>query len=264
VAEDYEYRGLIAEAWDLLRGDTSNWGDRALWRALLVERGGASLDVGCGTGRLLLDFLADGFDVDGVDNSPEMLALCREKAAALGIDLTGRLFLQEMDALDLPRAYTTIFVPSMSFQLLTDPAVAARALIRFREQLAPGGLLAASLGNKFWLGRTIPPQGEWVEWAVLAEAERADGATVRRWIRNRYDHTRKTFDEENRYEVLRDGVVERSEFHERAPALRWYDLAEALALFEQAGFRDVRATSNDSSEPATAADSRFKVFGTRP
>ncbi len=24
---EYEYKGLMAEAWDVLRGDTSNWAD---------------------------------------------------------------------------------------------------------------------------------------------------------------------------------------------------------------------------------------------
>jgi SAM-dependent methyltransferase len=75
MPEDYEYRGLMAQAWDLLRGDTSGWPDRAFYRSFIEQRGGAALDVGCGTGRLLLDYLQAGLDVDGVDNSPEMLAI---------------------------------------------------------------------------------------------------------------------------------------------------------------------------------------------
>src|ERR1700722_4734760 len=144
MAEDFEYRGLVAEAWDLLRGDTSNWGDRLFSRAIIERRGGAALDVGCGTGRLLLDYLAAGLDVDGVDNSPEMLALCREKAAAAELDVGDRLFEQSMDTLDLPRRYAPIFVPSLSFQLLTDLDAARRALARFRDHLAPGGVLVSS------------------------------------------------------------------------------------------------------------------------
>jgi ubiquinone/menaquinone biosynthesis C-methylase UbiE len=76
-AEDYEYRGLISQAWDLLRGDTSNWGDRAFYRDIIRASGQPALDIGCGTGRLLLDYLADGIDIDGVDVSPEMLDICR-------------------------------------------------------------------------------------------------------------------------------------------------------------------------------------------
>ena len=63
MTEDYEYRGLVAEAWDLLRGDTSAWADRAFYRAVIDQRGGPVLDVGCGAGRLLLDYLAAGFEL---------------------------------------------------------------------------------------------------------------------------------------------------------------------------------------------------------
>ena len=41
------------------------------------------LDVGCATCRIVLDYLAQGIDTDGVDNSPELLAICRDKAALL-------------------------------------------------------------------------------------------------------------------------------------------------------------------------------------
>ena len=78
--QDYEYRDLLAKTWDLMRGDTAQWPDRFFYREFIDRHGGPVLDVGCGTGRLLLDYLMDGIDIDGVDNSPEMLALCREKA----------------------------------------------------------------------------------------------------------------------------------------------------------------------------------------
>ncbi|HZG65094.1 MAG TPA: class I SAM-dependent methyltransferase, partial [Herpetosiphonaceae bacterium] len=108
-SSDYEYRGLMAQAWDLLRGDTSQWPDRFFYLDAIGRFGLPVLDVGCGTGRLLLDYLAQGIDVDGVDNSPEMLALCRAKAATLA--LTPTLHEQTMETLALPRRYRTIIVP---------------------------------------------------------------------------------------------------------------------------------------------------------
>src|SRR5579864_6487150 len=105
-AEDYEYRGLIAQAWDLLRGDTSHWEDRPFYRDIIHASGQPALDIGCGTGRLLLDYLADGIDIDGVDCSPEMLEIFRQKAQKRGLHPT--LFQQSMEALDLPRSYRTI------------------------------------------------------------------------------------------------------------------------------------------------------------
>src|SRR5471030_2683548 len=91
-----EYRGLLAQTWDLLRGDTSAWPDRSFYRTLIELGRGPALDVGCGTGRLMLDYLAAGLDVDGVDNSPPMLEICRTKAAGIGIEIADRLFEQEM------------------------------------------------------------------------------------------------------------------------------------------------------------------------
>ncbi|MDH3942586.1 MAG: class I SAM-dependent methyltransferase, partial [Anaerolineae bacterium] len=115
---DYEYRGLMAETWDLLRSGIKDWPDTPQYRKLIKRYGQPALDVGCGTGRILLPFLLDGLDVDGVDNSPEMLARCREKAQVLNLSPT--LYEQTMEGLDLPRKYKTIFVPSASFQLVTD------------------------------------------------------------------------------------------------------------------------------------------------
>src|SRR5260370_31628698 len=114
--ECYEYRGMMATAWDLLRGDTSSWPDRFFYRDLIVRYGQPVLDVGCGTGRLLLDYLAQGIDIDGVDVSPEMLAICAEKERQLG--LHPRLFEQTMQQIGLPSTSRTISVRSSSFPLL--------------------------------------------------------------------------------------------------------------------------------------------------
>jgi len=254
----------MAQAWDLLRGDYSTWPDRPFFRAVIERQNGPALDVGCGTGRLILDYLAAGLDVDGVDNSPEMLAICRAKAKAAGIKVEGRLFEQEMDALALERRYATIFVPSLSFQLLTDLDAAARALARFHDHLAPGGVLVLSFKENLWGDTRIPPDLEWTKWYKEAEQPRdEDGAIIRRWIRARFDHEQQVMDEENRYEVVRDGVVVQTEFHERAPCVRWYSLAQALAIVEAAGFADVKATTGNSFNPAPPGEPWFKIFATR-
>ena len=139
---DYEYRGLMATTWDVLRGDTSRWGDRIAFRDVIMHYGEPALDVGCATGRLLLEYLAEGIDIDGVDLSPEMLDLCQAKAAERGLLPT--LYQQAMEKLDLPRRYGTILVPSSSFQLITDPEAARATMRRFFDILLPGGGLAMS------------------------------------------------------------------------------------------------------------------------
>ena len=268
MSDTYEYTGLVAEAWDLLRGDTSAWPDRAFYRALIdlqaEHRAGPVLDVGCGTGRLLLDYLAAGYDVDGVDNSREMLAICRTKATTLGLSMHERLFEQEMHQLALPRQYATILVPSSSFQLLVDEVDAAAALQRFHAQLLPDGLLVMSIMSRLWPGKQAPAQMEWTKWFKAGEQLRPqDGYRICRWIRTCYDYDLQLQHEENRYEVIADDAVIRSELHSRSPAVRWYSQAQIIALYERAGLVDVRATSGFTLAPAAPEDTTFCVLGRR-
>ncbi|MBI3975988.1 MAG: class I SAM-dependent methyltransferase, partial [Armatimonadetes bacterium] len=45
MEDGYEYRGLLAATWDLLRGDTSQWEDRFFFRDLILDYGQPVLDV---------------------------------------------------------------------------------------------------------------------------------------------------------------------------------------------------------------------------
>jgi len=258
---DYEYRGMLASAWDLLRGDTSQWPDRAFYREVMSRYGEPALDVGCGTGRLLLDYLAAGLDVEGVDNSPEMLALCLEKAGALGLKPV--VYEQTMETLQLPRHYRTIFVPSSSFLLLTERTDADEAMARFYTHLEPGGVLVMP----FMVMRrgATPPDGEWSDWHKTGERERpGDGALIRRWQRMKFDDSEQWESTHDRYEVIVADEVVQTEEHERSPAVRWYTPEQSLGLYERVGFADVHAVSNFTFDPATPADSIWTVFGTKP
>lgn len=251
---DYEYQGMIASSWDLLRGDTSAWPDRAFFRSIIEHGGQPALDVGCGTGRLLLDYLADGLDVEGVDVSPDMLEICREKGKVLGLEPT--LYQQALEALDLPRKYRTIIIPSSSFQLVTNLAEARAALQRCHHHLAAGGRLVMSIMDV----SADAGQG----WHVVAERRRPqDGLLVRRWLNSTYDAGAQLEHTEDRYELVKDGEVVASEEYQRSPATRGYTLEQITKMMEAAGFREVKAVAGFSTEPASAGDSLFCVFGTR-
>ena len=256
--QGYEYRGLMAASWDLLRGDTSRWGDRRRFHELILRYGQPALDVGCATGRLLLDYLAEGIDIDGVDLSPEMVALCRANAARRGLQAT--VYEQAMEALDLPRRYRTILVPSSSFQLLTDAAQARVAMRRFFDQLHPGGALVMPFMVLWREGDPLE-----TEWAMRPEKIRPeDGAAVRRWSRARYEPAEQLEHTEDRYEVLRDGAVIAVEEHRRSPATRWYSQAQVRQLYAEAGFVGVQLFREWSDEPAAPDDTLFTAVATRP
>ncbi len=255
---NYEYYGMLASTWDLFRGDTSNWSDKFFYREIIRRYGQPVLDVGCGTGRLILDYLQEGLDVDGVDNSPEMLALCRQKAERLG--LRPALFQQEMADLDLPRRDRTIIVPSSTFQLLSDPAAAEQGMQRFYRLLEPGGALVMPFSTYWKPGDPI--QAEWVQIGEMVRSE--DGALIRRWSRFHVSPERQVHDlEEERYEVIVDGQVMSTEHHQRADAFRWYTLEQATDLYAGAGFKNIQRFKEDTFEPAGEGDSGafFMVLG---
>jgi ubiquinone/menaquinone biosynthesis C-methylase UbiE len=248
---DYEYKGLMAQSWDVLRGDTSTWPDHSFYLDLIQTYGQPVLDVGCGTGRLLLDYLAQGIDIDGVDNSPDMLALCRHKATTLGLAPT--LYEQYLETLSLPRQYRTILIPSSTLQLVIGPALVAQSVQRLTAHLLPGGILVSPFMTVWKDGD--PLTREWEQTAVRAE----DGAMFRRIGRYWYDPASDCTDTEDRYQVIVEDHVVAEEVHRRSPAMRSYTQAQARAVFEQAGFNPIELYRGFTFEPANPSDTGFSV-----
>lgn len=256
ASQPYEYYGLMVQYWDLLRGDTSKWEDRAMFLDLIQKYGQPVLDVGCSSGRLILDFLAQGIDVDGVDISPEMIALCETNAARKR--LTPKLYNQSMTGLNLPRKYKTILVPSSSIQLLLKPNEPQQALKRFFEHLEPGGALIAPF-------MTLWVEGDPVDSGFTQEAIRLeDGATVRRTAWSCYNFETKMEDTHDLWEIIKDGLQIQSETHNQSPATLSYTQDEAKSLFVEAGFTDIQVYSEFTFDPVKPSDTLFTLVGVKP
>lgn len=248
---DYEYKGLMAEAWDILRGDTSQWADRFFYLDLIKQYGEPVLDVGCGTGRLLLDYLQQGIDVEGVDNSPEMLAICRRKAESLG--LTPTLSHQFMEELSIPKQFKVILIPSSSIQLIIEQALAQKAIRNLYDHLLPGGIIAASIMN-LW----NPGDERYSEWEKTA-SDPHNGWQYRRVAKSWFDPETECESTEDLYQLIVDGQVVKEELHQRSPATRSYTQNQAMQLFESVGFQQINLYHEFTIEPVMPTDSLFTV-----
>jgi SAM-dependent methyltransferase len=254
ATRDVEYRGLLARSWDVLRGDTSDWADRQFYLEAIARFGQPVLDVGCGTGRLLLDCLGQGIDIDGVDVSDDMLALCQAKAADLG--LQPRLYRQAMESLHLPRRYCTIIVPSSSFQLVLDPAGAREAMGRFFVHLQPGGALVMPF---IVFGAADEAGVEFVR-----EKVRPDGSLIRKHATYRYDPATQLESTDELFEVLVDGEVVERQRSVRSPATRGYTPQQATELYVSAGFLVERVVADFTARRYEPGDEIFTIVGLRP
>jgi ubiquinone/menaquinone biosynthesis C-methylase UbiE len=248
---EYEYKGLMAEAWDILRGDTSKWADRFFYLEVIHQYGQPVLDVGCGTGRLLLDYLGLGVDIDGVDNSPEMLEICSHKAKKLG--LNPNIYNQDLESLELPRKYQVILIPSSTIQLITDVKKAELALKKLYDQLHPGGVLAASIMTIWQPGE--PLYSEWEKTVVNEE----NGHKYRRLARGWFDPESECERTEDLYQLMVGDQVIKQELHQRDPATRAYTQDQARTLFEKAGFKEMNLFSEFTVEPVKKTDTLFTI-----
>lgn len=232
------WTGLAAETWDCLGGDEPQ-SDYEYIRTLVEGQQGPALDVGCGTGRLLVRYLRQGLVVHGIDNSSDMLARCRAKAVGYGFE--PKLFHQPMEALDVPDRYATIFVSCGSFMLHLDDRSAVAALRRFREHLAPDGVVVLTFFGPF-----APPDPTIGRWIRKATGAMPDGSQVTMdLITDRYDPESQVVEGRRRYAIVRDGTPVREEF--LIDRYRWYSVEHATRLVDQAGLRDWTATGDYSA-----------------
>jgi ubiquinone/menaquinone biosynthesis C-methylase UbiE len=252
---NYNYAGLIASTWDVWRDTTSRWDDSVLFLDIVRRYGQPALDIGCATGRIVLDYLAQGIDMDGVDNSPEMLAICRDKAKQLG--LSPNLYQQTMESLALPRTYRTILVPSSTFQLITNADHAREAMRRFFAHLQAGGALIMPFYFDWQEGEPID-----VAWRLSFEKTRPeDGAIVRSWVHSWVEPDQQFWHHEQRFEVELNGEVIAQEEHRQSPETRWYSQAQAVQLFRAAGFGDIQLFHKFTHEAAAPEDRFFCALG---
>lgn len=237
-----DYTGLGALVWAQFSIDEP-CPDQGFFQGIIEQHAGPALDVGCGTGRLLIPYLLAGLEVDGIDPSADMLAICRSLAAERG--LTPQLYQQEMQNLDLAHSYHTIFIPCGTIQLVVDRSQAFEALRRLHAHLVPGGVLVLTVYNR-WREMEDELVGHWT---CYARHRLPDGTVLYKHVRVR---GRNLLEQTLAYEVRYRRVQQRRIIEEQrceAPE-RWYFKHELELMLEHRGFRTIHVTGDYTNEPA--------------
>lgn len=221
---------LIAEYYDLLFGSLDE--DWLLWQTLTEAVDGPLLEVGCGTGRLLLPLAQAGHALTGLDLSPVALKAARAKIKAAGLTKQVTLRQADMRHFELPRQdFALALIPLNTFMhchTLDEQLSTLRAIHR---HLRPDGQLVIDL---FYPDPTMLAEADG---RLYFEAETVDeltGRTVQWYWRHELEpaqqlrHLTYILDE-----IGEDGLVRRVQI---PFSLRFFYRFEMELLLQTAGF----------------------------
>ena len=240
------------------RADTGFW-----WAAATAARG-PILELGCGTGRVLLPLARDGVEITGLDLSPAMLELCRAKLQAEPPEVRARasLVAADMTSFDLGRRFAAVFCPFAGFQQLRRVDQQLACLERCRAHLIPRGKLVLDLPNPdpapAEYARDDALDGE----AATQEVDWTDGRRIRWWMTVvGYDRLQQCNQCEVTYEIVEtDGTTRRLT---ETLVLRYTFRYELEHLLVRAGFR-VAALYGDHDCSPFAEESPAMIFVAEP
>lgn len=103
-----------------------------------VRQGSRVLDVACGTGVLISDYISRSAEVTGIDISPEMIKLAEQKYVGTGV----RFICGDVETTDVGQGFDAIVVYN-AFPHFPDPE---RLISHLAGLLAEGGILTVAHG----------------------------------------------------------------------------------------------------------------------
>jgi ubiquinone/menaquinone biosynthesis C-methylase UbiE len=240
VSHGEGYESIIARHYDALYTVMRNPSDDvAFYRELARASGGPVLELGCGTGRTLLPIAQAGISCVGVDASPAMLAVLRDKSPPANLALVEA----RMEKLDLPhRSFPLVTCPFRAFSHLLDVETQLAALGAVRRHLEPGGTFALDVFDPRLARTALVEEPE-----HLAATFHDAGREVRRWDTIRRDLSRQVMTINLRFESPAAELCGVGEIQ-----MRWFYRYELEHLLARAGFSEIQFFGGFGREPWVA------------
>ena len=213
---------------------------------MLHEHGtstGTICELGCGTGTMTELFAQKGYQMIGVDLSPDMLTYAVEKREKSGLDIC--YIMQDMCELSLHHPVDAMVSLCDSMNYLLEPEELTLAFSRVRQYLKPGGIFIFDMktsycfrevmGNRIWSEQTKDSDFYWDNYYDEAERINEYRLTIYR-------------------EETEDGLYRR---YEEIHTQRAYERKEVVECLEQAGLTLSAIYGNRLGEELTEASERM-------
>jgi ubiquinone/menaquinone biosynthesis C-methylase UbiE len=227
------------------------------YKEIASHVGGPILELCCGTGRVAIPLARRGFEVTGVDISPEMLETFQHREpSTISSKLT--LVRQDITELDLGGLrFPLAIIPFNSLLLITDFAAQCGALRTIAGHLSEGGLLVMDLVNPldlpilgnsnpkpFFTRRNVHNGNRYTRFAMIGPFDESHRQLLHGW----YD------------EVDSEGCVKRQYY-----SIYWRPIFrfEAELMLKEAGLEIVSIEGGHLKEPYTAQSPRMFIQAKR-
>lgn len=204
-------------------------GDLEYYRSRLANVRGKVLEAGVGTGRLFIPLAQAGFQMEGIELSEEMLAICRAHCEAHQVE--GKLMQGDLLALNQHDVYEAIIMPTGSVGLLGSDL---EPLFRqFYEALQEGGRAIVDFA--------FPTDWSNVPSTSVVPLTEMSGLTLESkplqidWIEQSTTTLLK-------YEKWENGRCIETEL--QSFTLYWHKIATIKKMLREIGFRDVHVSSD--------------------
>ena len=204
------------------------------------------VELGCGTGSFTLEMAKKGYDIMGIDLSPEMLDIARNKAANEGFDL---MFLeQDMSELDLYCTAGTIVSVCDSVNYLTDPEDVITTFKLVNNFLFPKGIFIFDFN-------TVHKYRDVIGNATIAE-NRDECSFI--WDNYYYEE-----DHINEYDlsifVMQDEKNNIFKRFQETHYQRGYTIEEMISFVKEAGLEFITSIDADTHENVTPDSERIYI-----
>ena len=207
---------------------------------------GLIAELGCGTGSMTELLAAEGYDMIGIDNSPDMLEVAQEKRVESGLDIL--YLMQDMREFELYGTVRAIISACDCVNYVTEDEDLLQVFRLVNNYLDPEGLFLFDFNTRYKYETALGEQ-------VIAE-DREDCSFI--WD-NYYDQEEQI----NEYELTLFVKCRQEEDlyrkYQEVHFQRAYTLEEIKTLIEKSGLTFLNAYDDYTRETATEESERIVV-----
>lgn len=202
------------------------------------------LEALCGSGRFLIPFMEQGFDIFGIDLSVAMLNKLKQKAP------NAKVFQADILEYSSKNRFDYIFISSGSVSLFTDINLCRKILGKIKEMLTPEGKFV------FAVDTVADKCSDDNDYKISVTTKTKEGFDLILKNKNYFDEQSRTQFSPGIYELYNGTELLQSEYMDFQTHL--YKFGEMERLLKEIGFTNVKTYSSFSKD--VAADDNCEMF----